>query len=109
MGDMLSLDIAMLVLIVILERGLLRPMLSLDITVIPIMVMGIIMAVTDMDMLSLDVATLMSIVPSERGQLRLMLNPDIMVILMDIMVIPITDTMLMEPALLATLLAPLTF
>merc|ERR1712048_385661 len=64
------------------------------------------------DMLSLDIAMLMLIVILERGLLRLMLNldiTDIMVILMDITVIPITDTMRMEPALLATLLAPLTF
>merc|ERR1711981_136650 len=91
---------------VFLERGqlMLRPMPSLDITVIPITVMAITMVlVTDMDMLSPDIATLMSIVGLERGQLRLMPNPDIMVILTD------SNTMLMDPVLLDTLLVPLTF
>merc|ERR1711981_142193 len=97
---------------VFLERGQLMPRLmpNLDITVIPITVTAITMAlVMDMDMLSPDIATLMSIVGLERGQLRLMPNPDIMVIPMDFTVILITDTVLMDPVLLDTLLVPLTF
>merc|ERR1711936_1116182 len=60
-------------------------------------------------MLFPDIATLMSIV-LERGQLRLMPNPDIMVIPTDFTVILMdTDTMLMDPVSLDTLLVPLTF
>merc|ERR1712223_353891 len=91
---------------------MLRLMLSLDITVIPIMVTLTMAMVTDM--LSPDIASLMSIVGLERGQLRLMPYPDIM----DITVIPMdftviltdTDTMLMDLVSLDTPVPlPLTF
>merc|ERR1719189_3446822 len=88
---------------------MLRPMPSLDITVIPITAITMAL-VMDMDTLFLDIATLMSIVALERGQLRLMPNPDITVIPTDFTVILTdTDTMLMDPVSLDTLLVPLTF
>merc|ERR1719431_2280128 len=87
---------------------MLKPMLSPDITVIPITVMALTTAMVT-DMLFPDIATLMSIV-LERGQLKLMPNPDITVIPTDFMVILTdTDTMLMDPVSLDTLLVPLTF
>merc|ERR1712223_1160917 len=99
------------VLAAVLERGqpMLKPMLSLDITVIPITVMALTTAMV-MDMLFPDIATLMSIVALERGQLRLMPNPDITVIPTDFTVILTdTDTVLMDPVSLDILLVPLMF
>merc|ERR1712223_1746360 len=98
------------VLAAVLERGqpMLKPMLSPDITVIPITVMALTTAMVT-DMLFPDIATLMSIV-LVRGQLMLMPNLPIMVIPTDFTVILMdTDTMLMDPVSLDTPLVPLTF